>query len=49
MISVGWLIDSTARYPMQSAIPGCCGIVGICGSSTPEAKTNTYNAWCYKE
>jgi len=45
----GWLIDSTARYPMQSIRSGCCGTIGICGSSTPLAKTNTYNAWCYKE
>ena len=49
LIRFGWLIDSTARYPMQSSWPGCCNTFGICGSSTPVAKNNTYNAWCYKE
>ena len=49
MISLGWLIDSTVRFPMQGPRSGCCGTSGICGSPIPADETNKYNAWCYKE
>ncbi|KAL9973606.1 hypothetical protein ACROYT_G020083 [Oculina patagonica] len=45
----GWLADSTVRYPMQGEYSGCENKIGIIGSSTPEDKTNKYNAWCYKK
>lgn len=34
----GWLADATARYPIQTRLPGCGNNIGICGSSHPQTK-----------
>ncbi|CAH3126172.1 unnamed protein product, partial [Pocillopora meandrina] len=34
----GWLADATARYPMQTRLPGCGNYIGVCGSSHPQPK-----------
>ena len=44
----GWLADATARYPIQTRLPGRENNIGICGSSHPQTKWHRYNAWCYK-
>lgn len=44
----GWLIDVTARFPMQTKRAPCGNRVGIIGSSSPKSKSHTYNAWCFK-
>ena len=44
----GWLADATARYPIQTRLPGRENNIGICGSSHPQTKWHRYNTWCYK-
>ncbi|XP_066017845.1 aggrecan core protein-like [Pocillopora verrucosa] len=44
----GWLADATLRYPMQTSKPGCRDRIGIIESPTPQDKSTTSNAWCYK-
>ena len=44
----GWLADATLRYPMQTSKPGCQDRIGIIESPTPQDKSTTFNAWCYK-
>ena len=43
-----WLADGTVLYPMQVASPLCGNFVGL-GGLGEVAKTNTYDAWCYKD
>lgn len=45
----GWLIDATARYPMQTVKSNCGNRTGVIGTTAQRNKThNRYSAYCYK-
>lgn len=47
--SYGWLIDATARYPMQTVKSNCGNRTGVIGTTAKRNKTNgRYSAYCYK-
>ena len=47
--SYGWLIDATARYPMQTVKPNCGNKTGVIGTTAQRNKTSErYSAYCYK-
>jgi len=45
----GWLIDATARYPMQTVKPNCGNRTGVIGNTAKRDKHDKrYSAYCYK-